>query len=277
MNKRSLKKNIEGLVAKANFVLRKDVKHLLKKAYTVETNKRAKKALEWILDNARIAQKDNLAICQDTGLPIIFLEAGKDVKLDYSLVDTIKQAVEQGYKRHYLRPSIVDPLSRDKPDYKGAIVHVNFSLRHKGLKITIFPKGFGSENKTEMKMFNPTAQVSQIEDFIVESVKKAGPESCPPFIVGVGIGGSADKAVFLAKEVLLEGVDKKNPDKKLDILEKRLLKKINSLKIGPMGLGGKCTSLAVKIKKTHTHIAGLPVGVNISCHALRSATIRVKV
>ena len=143
------------------------------------------------------------------------------------------------------------------------------------MTITIFPKGFGSENKSNLKMFNPTASLKQIEDFIVESVNAAGPESCPPFIVGVGIGGTSDTALLLAKKALLGRIDKPNPDKLLNGLEKQLLKRINASGIGPMGLGGKCSSLAVKIKKLPTHIAGLPVGVNISCHALRSASIRI--
>jgi fumarate hydratase subunit alpha len=138
------------------------------------------------------------------------------------------------------------------------------------------PKGFGSENKTTLKMFNPTVTTAEIENFIVDSVEKAGPEGCPPFIVGVGIGGTSDYALLLAKRALLERIDTPNPDIFLSNLEKRLFKKINALNIGPMGLGGRCTALAVKIKTAPTHIAGLPVGVNISCHALRSASISIR-
>jgi fumarate hydratase subunit alpha len=272
----TLKTKIEKVVAQANFVMRNDVGMLLKRAYLGETNKRAKRALAWILDNEKEAKKERLAICQDTGLPIVFIEAGKDVKIDASLVEEIKKGVEGGYKKNYLRPSMVDPHVRGKSGYEGALVHVDFSSKSRGLKITIFPKGFGSENKSQLKMFNPTVGSEKIEEFILDCVKTAGPESCPPFIVGIGIGGTSDKALFLAKKAFLDRVDKANPDKKLDKLEKGLLKKINALKIGPMGLGGKSTCLAVKIKKAPTHIAGLPVGVNISCWALRSATLRLK-
>ncbi|MCK4912865.1 MAG: fumarate hydratase, partial [Candidatus Omnitrophica bacterium] len=248
---------------------------LLKLNLRVEKKKQTKQALKWILDNANIAKAEKVAICQDTGLPVVFIEAGSDIKVSASLIEAVKTAVANGYRKNCLRPSVVDPLLRGKPTYSGMIYHLEFSLKRKGLKIIIFPKGFGSENKSALKMFNPTAEIKQIEDFIVESVIAAGPESCPPFIVGVGIGGTSDVALLLAKKALLGKIDQPNPDKSLSNLEKRLLKRINRLGIGPMGLGGKCTSLAVKVKKVPTHIAGLPVGVNISCHALRSAEIRI--
>ena len=276
MNIAKVKKGVEEAVAKASFELRADVVKLLKAGLRSEKKKQAKQALKWILENAQIAQAQRIAICQDTGLPVVFIEAGADTKVFASLIEAIKAAVADGYRKNYLRPSVVDPLLRGKSSYLGMIYHFNFSLKQKGLKITIFPKGFGSENKSDLKMFNPTVSFKQIEDFIVESVKAAGPESCPPFVIGVGIGGTSDTALLLAKKALLERVDKPNRDKSLNSLEKKLLKRINELGIGPMGLGGKCTTLAVKIKKAPTHIAGLPVGVNISCHALRSATIRIK-
>lgn len=276
MNIAKLKKEVEKAVAKANFNLRADVAKLLKLSLRSEKKKQAKQALNWILENAHIAGAERIAICQDTGLPIVFIEAGGDIKISASLVEAIKAAVADGYKKNYLRPSVVDPLLRGKPSYQGMIYHLDFTPKKKGLKIILFPKGFGSENKSALRMFNPTVNFKQIEDFIVESVKAAGPESCPPFVVGVGIGGTSDEALLLAKKSLLDRVDKPNQDKLLNSLEKRLLKRINTLGIGPMGLGGKCTALAVKIKKAPTHIAGLPVGINISCHALRSATIRIK-
>lgn len=275
MNLMKLQREIEKLVAKAGFSLGDDVTRLLKKAYRNETNEKAKKALAWILENAKIAGKEKLAICQDTGLPIVFIEAGKEVKISSSLIGRIKKGIEAGYRKNYFRESLVHPLKRGKPSYSGMFYHIDFSANQKGLKITVFPKGFGSENKSRLKMFNPTASLEEIEEFIVESVKKAGPEACPPFIVGVGIGGASDTVLLLAKKALLERVDKGNPDKFLNNLERKWLKKINSLKIGPMGLGGKNTCLAVKIKMHFTHIAGLPVGVNISCHALRRAAIQI--
>lgn len=276
MKTTQIKQKIENIVTEASFSLRKDVIFLLRKAYLNEKNKKAKNALGQIIDNAKIAKNEKLAICQDTGLPVIFIEAGKGVKVNSTLLDVIQKSVESGYKKNYLRPSVVDPLERGKPSYKGSILHLDFSKKQEGLKITILPKGFGSENKSRLKMFNPTVGIDEIEAFIIECVKKAGPESCPPFIIGIGIGGTSDAALLLAKKALLERISKPNLNKTLANLEKKLLKKINTLDIGPMGLGGKHTCLAVKIKKTPTHIAGLPVGVNISCHALRSATIIIK-
>lgn len=276
MNAKAVQKIIEELVAQANFSLREDVAKLLKRVYAGEKNKRAKKALGWIIDNAKIAKKERLAICQDTGLPVLFIEAGKNVKISTALVDILVKGVQSGHFKNYLRASVVDPLARGKPSHTGIIYHLDVSSRNKGLKITVFPKGFGSENKSRLKMFNPTVSLEKIEDFIVESVKEAGPEGCPPFVVGIGMGGTSDAALLLAKKALIQRVDKPNPDKLLNKMEKRLLNKLNSLKIGPMGLGGKTSCLAVKIKKAPTHIAGLPVGINISCWALRSATKKLK-
>lgn len=275
MNKKIIIKKIEEIVAKANFSLRDDVAKLLKQAYARETKARAKKALKWILDNARIAASENLAICQDTGFPVVFIEASRKLNVSASLIDAIEKGIESGYRKNYLRPSVVDPIKRSGSFYKGMLYHLDFSSKVKNLKITIFPKGFGSENKSMLKMFNPTVELSKIEDFVVDSVRNAGPEACPPFVVGVGIGGTADYALLLAKKALLEKINVPNSDKELNILEKNILKKVNALGIGPMGFGGKTTALAVKIKKSHTHIAGMPVGVNISCHALRSATVEI--
>jgi fumarate hydratase subunit alpha len=265
------------MVAQANFSLRGDVLRLVKKAYIQERNGKAKNALGWILENANIAKKENLAICQDTGLPFVFIEVGKGIKISSLFIEAIKKGVASGYKKNYLRASLVEPLRRGKSSYEGGIIHVEFSSGLKGLRITVLPKGFGSENKSQLKMFNPTTSLSEIENFVTESVKKAGPEACPPFIVGVGIGGTSDFALLLAKKALLERIDRPDKDSLLNKLEQRLLKKINCLNIGPMGLGGKCTCLAVKIKTAPTHIAGLPVGINISCHALRSASFNLKV
>ncbi|MCM8831417.1 MAG: fumarate hydratase [Candidatus Omnitrophica bacterium] len=271
----SFAKKLENLVAEANFSLRDDVLRLLKNAYMKEKNKKAKRALFWILENAKIAKKENLAICQDTGLPIIFIDVGKNISISSSLIDTIKESVISGYKKNYFRASIVEPLKRERLSYKGVIIHVDFDSKIKGMRISILPKGFGSENKSSLKMFNPTVKLEDIEDFVVESVKRAGPQACPPFIVGIGIGGTSDYALLLAKKALLYNLNKPNQNKMLDKIEKRLLKKINALNIGPMGLGGKFSALAVKIKLAPTHMAGLPVGVSISCHALRSASINI--
>lgn len=255
------------LCIRANTVLRKDILSGLKSAYFEEADKRAKDILKAIIDNASIARKEKLAICQDTGLPVVFLEIGQEVKITGDLRRGINKGVEQGYKRGFLRSSIIsDPLSRGKPGYLPTVIHTEI-VRGNRLKITVLPKGFGCENKAQLKMFNPTAKIEEIERFIIETVEAVGPDACPSYIVGVGIGGTADYAMFLAKKALLKPISRK-----FNKLEAGLLKKINKLNIGPMGLGGKATCLGVNIETYLTHIAGLPVAVNISCHALRSAT-----
>jgi len=258
-------------VIKANTILRSDVRTLLTKAVQEEKNKKIVQALKIILENADIAEKTGYAICQDTGLPIIFLKAGKDISVDQALMKKIFQAVSEGYQQGGFRASTID--RKGKLKFNPEIFHIAFSSG-KGLEITVFPKGFGSENKSRLKMFNPTAAQEEIDEFIVQAVKDAGPSACPPFIVGVGIGGTADTSLLLAKQALLGDISKTSKDNTISLWEKRLLNKINKLKIGPMGLGGRHTCLAVKIKDHPTHIAGLPVGVNISCHALRSASVR---
>ncbi len=262
-----IRDTVAALSIQANTALRKDVLSGLRAAYSKETDKRAKDILKAIIDNAAIAGKEKLAICQDTGLPVVFLEIGQDIKIAGDLRSAINKGVEAGYRRGRLRNSIIsNPLSRGKPGYSPAVIHEEI-VRGKRLKITVLPKGFGCENKAQLRMFNPTAKVSEIEKFIVDAVESAGPDACPSYVVGVGIGGTADYAMFLAKRALLKPLTRR-----FSKLEEGLLKKINKLDIGPMGLGGKTTCLGVNIETYPTHIAGLPVAVNISCHALRSAT-----
>ena len=258
---------VADLCVRANCVLRSDVLRKLKAAYKQEKNSRAKNALEAIIKNARIAQKEKLAICQDTGLPIVFIKLGQDVRIIGSLKQAVIKGIERGYKKGNFRESIIrDPLKRGKSTYRGAIIHNDITAGNK-LKITVLPKGFGCENKSQFKIFNPTAGLGEIKKFIVDAVKASGADACPPYVVGVGIGGSADYAGFLAKAALLKNINAKRSK-----LEQDLLKEIEKLRIGPMGLGGKVTCLAIKIESYLTHIAGLPVAVNISCHALRSAS-----
>ncbi|MDD2679924.1 MAG: fumarate hydratase [Candidatus Omnitrophica bacterium] len=260
-------KVVADLCVKANCVLRQDILRKLKAAYRQEKNSRAKKALGAIIENARIAQKEKLAICQDTGLPIVFITLGQNVKITGELKKAVLKGIELGYKKGNFRESvIVDPLARGKSTYRGAVMHTDIVKGDK-LKITVMPKGFGCENKSQFKMFNPTAGPEEIKKFIINAVKSSGADACPPYIVGVGIGGSADYAGFLAKVALL-----KNINAKRSRFERDLERAIGRLSIGPMGLGGKVTCLAVRIERFPTHIAGLPVAVNISCHALRSAS-----
>jgi fumarate hydratase subunit alpha len=262
-----IKNAISNLCIQSNLVLRKDCLVALNKACIKETDKRAKEILNAIIKNALIAKKEGLAICQDTGLACIFVEIGQDVRIDGDLKSAINKGIDSGYRKGYLRNSIIrEPILRGRPKYSPAIIHTDIVKGNK-LKLTILPKGFGCENKSQLKMFNPTVKISEIKKFIIDVVKSAGPDACPPFIVGVGIGGTADYAMYLAKKALL----KKITDHAYK-LASDLFKEINKLNIGPMGLGGKTTALGVNILTYPTHIAGLPVAVNISCHALRSAT-----
>lgn len=261
-------KAVIELVRRANFLLRSDVLSALRSAYGFEKNKQARTVLKAILDNAAYAEKKNLAICQDTGMPVVFIEVGQDVKISGDLKRAINRGIEVGYKKCSLRNSIVaDPLLRGTPKFSPCIIHTDITRGDK-IRLTVLPKGFGCENKSRLMMFKPTVNIEEIKKFIIEAVKSAGPDACPPYVIGVGIGGTADYASILAKKALLTKIQAKNSK-----LEKDLLTQINRTGIGPMGLGGKCTALAVKIKKYPTHIAGLPVSVNISCHALRSASV----
>ncbi len=264
-----IKNAVIGLCIQANIRLRHDILKQLKTALRIEKNIRAKKILKAIIENAAIAERSKLAICQDTGLPVVFIEIGQDVHIiGGPLEKVVNDAVVSGYKKGYLRNSIVmDPVGRGKPEFGPAVIHTEIVPGEK-IKLTILPKGFGSENKSQVKMFKPTTGLAQIKQFIIDVVNQAGPDACPPFIVGVGVGGTQDYACLLAKKALLKKVGSKNSS-----LEKELLIEINKLNIGPMGLGGKTTCLGVNIETYPTHIAGMPVAVNISCHALRSASV----
>ncbi len=282
INAELVKNTVMQLAQSANFILRADVLRALRSASRKETGRQAKKILGAIIENARIARADNLAICQDTGLPVVFAEVGQNVHITGgSLSRAINQGINSGYRQGYLRNSIInDPLSRGKSGFIPAVIHTEI-VPGKKLKLTVLPKGFGCENKSQVKMFNPTVSISTIKEFIIKVVKEAGPDACPPFVVGVGIGGTQDYACLLAKRVLLRPVASRRPHASGGIrnaeygireLEDDLVRSINQLNIGPMGLGGRITCLGVNIETYPTHIAGLPVAVNISCHALRSAT-----
>lgn len=272
-----IKDILAGLAIEANTSLRKDVLDSLKLAFRREKNANARDVLAAIIENAMIAKKDKLAICQDTGLPFVFVEMGDDLQIIGDLKSAINQGVELGYRKGYLRNSVIrDPLSRGKPVYSPSLIHIDIVKGDK-LKITLLPKGFGCENKSQLVMLKPTDGLSQIRDFVLKTVKQVGPDACPPFVIGVGIGGSADYASVLAKKALLKKIDlkhSKNTGKKskVDKLERELLSEINKLNIGAMGFGGQTTCLGVNILTAPTHIAGLPVAINISCHALRSAS-----
>jgi fumarate hydratase subunit alpha len=271
---RYIKEAVAALVVRANTHLRGDILRLLKNALEREKNRLARKALAAIIENAALAKKKNLAICQDTGFPVIFLELGCNVFVKGNITTIIMDAVAQGYRQGYLRASVQkDPVLRNQPlAHSPVIVHTDIVKGDK-IVITLMPKGFGSENKSLSVMLNPTAAMSEIEDFVVSAVERAGASACPPYVIGVGIGGTQDYAGLLAKKALAGSLNSRNRRKELVLLEQRLLERINKLKIGACGFGGSHTALAVKVKTYPTHIAGLPVSVNISCHALRSARI----
>lgn len=262
---------VRDLCVKANCELRRDVLALLRRARAAERSPLARNNLKAILDNASCAAAQKLAICQDTGLPAVFIEMGQDIHVSGDLIAAIQKGVELGYRSASFRASIVaDPLFRGKPGFTPVQVHID-PVKGSRVKLTVVPKGFGCENKTQLRMFNPTARIAEVMDFIVGAVKAAGPDACPPYIIGVGIGGTADHACLLAKKALLKKISRGTG--KHANLEKELLKRINRLHIGPMGLGGKTTAVAVKVATAATHIAGLPVAVNISCHATRQASV----
>lgn len=228
-----------------------------------------KEVLDQIIENAQIALKEDAPMCQDTGIAVFFVEVGRGAVIDGGLEDAINEGVRQGYAEGYLRKSVCHPLTRKNTgDNTPAIIHTKIVDGDK-VKITIAPKGAGSENMSRLAMLKPSQGLPAIKDFIINTVKDAGGNPCPPIILGVGIGGNFEKSALLAKEALLRELGSPNPDKDLDSLEKELLEKVNNLGIGPMGFGGRTTALAVHIKTAPCHIASLPVAVNIQCHAAR--------
>ena len=264
---------ISELCIRANTVLRKDVLRALGVALKKEKNRRARKILEAIVQNALLAAREGLPICQDTGIATVFIKMGREVKVAGDLNKVVDQGVRAGYTRGYLRSSVVeDPVRRGaEVDNIPSVVHLKVTGGRK-LKITVMPRGFGSENVSRLRMLRPTDGVDKIKEAVVEAVCLAGPDACPPFIIGVGIGGTAEKAVELSKEALILSLDHRNPRQHIAKLEKEILDAVNGLGMGPMGLGGRTTALGIKVLTYPTHIAGLPVAIHISCHALRSAT-----
>ncbi len=270
-------KVIEDTVARlcieANLRLPPDVINAIERAEKAEPWDGAKRILSLLGDNVRIASEKTLPVCQDTGMACVFVELGQDVHIEGDFEQAVNNGVRRGYGEGYLRSSVVcDPLrSVYTGDTTPALVTVKLTRGDK-MRITVMPKGFGSENMSALKMLKPADGVEGVRNFVLDTVEKAGANPCPPIIVGVGIGGSFDKAACLAKHALLRPVNEPNPDEYYAALERELLDKINALGIGPQGFGGKTTALAVLIEAMPTHVAGLPVAVNISCHATRRAS-----
>ena len=239
-----------------------------------ESGQNAKFALRMLLDNASLAKEKGLAVCQDTGMAVFFVRLGQDVHIEGGLLtDAIDEGVRVGYSKNGYRASVLDPISRiNTKDNTPAIVHIDLA-EGEDLEIEFLPKGFGSENMSRLFMLKPSQGVEGVKDCIVQAVEESGANPCPPIIVGVGIGGTAEKAMSVAKEQLLREVGEPSSDDTLAAMEKEVLERINALKIGAQGFGGDTTALAVHIGKFPTHIAALPVAVNIQCNAMRKSRV----
>lgn len=264
-------KNIKEMCIEANHFLSEDMKVAMKKAKENEKAPLGKQILEQLQDNLCIAGEDMIPICQDTGMAVIFMEIGQEVHFEGgNLEDAINEGVRQGYVEGYLRKSVVkDPLIRENTkDNTPAVIHYEFVLGTE-VKITVAPKGFGSENMSRVFMLKPADGEEGVKNAILTAVKDAGPNACPPMVVGVGIGGTFEKCALMAKKALTRSVDQRSEIPYVREMEEELLDKINATGIGPGGLGGSTTALAVNINTYPTHIAGLPVAVNICCHVNR--------
>ena len=264
---------VRRLCIEANCHLPKDLKDRILKSYAEEAWPQAREILERIIENYTIADEEHMPICQDTGVACVFLKIGQDVHICGDITEAVNEGVRQGYRDGYLRKSVVrDPLDRvNTGDNTPAMIYFEL-VPGDQVEITVAPKGFGSENMSCIKMLKPSDGLQGVKDFVVQAVENAGPNPCPPIVVGVGVGGTFDKAAYLAKKALMRPVDERNPDPFYAQLEQELLEKVNALGIGPQGFGGKTTALAVNIEQFPTHIAGLPVAVNINCHVTRHKT-----
>ena len=264
---------VKNLCINANCFLPADVRRALDGARESEQSQVGRAILGDLAENYRLADAEHLPICQDTGMAVLFVELGQEVHITGGLLeDALNEGVRRGYVDGLLRLSVVaDPIRRGNTnDNTPAVIHLRLVKGYQ-LKITVAPKGFGSENMSVLKMFKPAATVEEIEDFIVSAVDQAGSNPCPPIVLGVGLGGTSEQVMELAKRALLRPVGQPHTDAFYADMERRLLEKINRLGIGPQGLGGITTALAVHIETAPTHIAGLPCGLNLSCHVLRHA------
>jgi fumarate hydratase subunit alpha len=267
-------KNIKEMCIEANLELSRDMQDKLKNAMNTETGILGKKILSQLDENMKIAKEESIPICQDTGMAVVFFKIGQDVHIEgMNLTDAINEGVRQGYVEGYLRKSVVkDPIERENTkDNTPAVIHYDVISGDK-IEITVAPKGFGSENMSRVFMLKPADGLDGVKNVVLEAVKDAGPNACPPMVVGVGIGGTFEKCAFLAKKALSRNTNEKSKIPYAAQLEEELLYEINNLGIGPGGLGGKTTALAVNIETYPTHIAGLPVAVNICCHVNRHVT-----
>ncbi len=266
--------HVAQICVDAAYNLNEDVLMAFDRAAETETAPGAKEIIGLLKENARIAKEEHIPLCQDTGIAIFFVELGQDLRIKNGfIIDAINEGVRKGYKEGYLRKSVVDPITRKNTgDNTPAIIYIELVPGDK-LKISFMPKGAGSENMSVIRMLRPTEGIEGIKNFVLECVKRAGANPCPPVVIGVGIGGDFEKAALLAKKALLRPVGSPNSKLELSSLEETLLKAVNKTGIGPEGLGGKVTAMAVHVESFPCHIASLPVAVNINCHAARHKTI----
>lgn len=277
INASLIAKSISNIYINAAYNLPKEILNSLKLSLKKETNPLGKDVIEKLIQNAKIAKNEKIPICQDTGLAVIFAEIGQNVQIiggDFE--DAVNQGVRKAVKNGYLRASVVkNPIDRiNTLDNTPVIIHSKIVTGDK-IKLTVLAKGAGSENMSALAMLKPSDGEEGVINFVIESIKKAGPSACPPFVIGIGLGGNFEEAPLLAKKALLRPLGSKNNDKKIAALEKALYKKINSLGIGPSGFGGKTTCLSVNIEFFSCHIASLPAAVNIECHAHRHKSIAI--
>lgn len=265
---------VERLCIEANEHLPEDVKAAIRACRACEDGQIACEVLDNIIENFEIADEEHVPVCQDTGMACVFLEIGQDVHITGGdLTEAVDEGVRRGYEKGYLRKSVVrDPVRRGNTgDNTPAMLYTEI-VPGEQIRVTVGPKGFGSENMSAIRMFKPSAGLEGIKDFILETVEAAGPNPCPPMVVGVGIGGTFDKAALLAKKALMRPLGFANEDPFYADLEREMLEKINRLGIGPQGFGGRTTALGVNIETLPTHIAGMPCAINISCHVTRHKT-----
>ena len=273
INVEAITQNIKEMCIEANHFLSPDMKKVFDEAAASEESPLGRQILGQLEENLCIAGEEMIPICQDTGMAVVFIKVGQDVHLiGGSLTDAINEGVRQGYVDGYLRKSVVkDPIYRENTkDNTPAIIHYEI-VEGEQVEITVAPKGFGSENMSRIFMLKPADGIEGVKDAILTAVRDAGPNACPPMVVGVGIGGTFEKCAEMAKHALTRNLEEESPVEYVRDLEKEMLEKINNLGIGPGGLGGRTTALAVNIETYPTHIAGLPVGINICCHVNRHA------
>lgn len=272
-----IKDAVKAMFISLNCEIGEDITNALHTALDIEESDTAKSVLTQLIENNEIAKNEQIPLCQDTGMAVLFVEYGDKVVIDGDFDEAINQGVKEAYLEGFLRKSVVDDPVFDRKntgDNTPAVIHTKI-VKGETLRITAGSKGFGSENMSQIKMLSPSASVEGVKAFVLDTVKKAGPNPCPPIVVGVGIGGTFEQAAQLSKRATFRSADSNNADERYAELEKELLDEINSFNIGPAGLGGKTTALAVNIEYSPTHIASIPVAVNICCHACRHKSVEI--